>query len=443
VATFLRTTNANPAIQHLAATPFYADLLVRVFANAQAVSPVDEVTLVDLAVTEMCRREYGKGTLTEDVLPLAAFQEWLEELATLGYQSTGFSAAELRELADLITILSPRDLNEDEQRALIDQITMGPFISRSPTSGRLQLTHEILTEFLAGRRFAHEFTHDTARFASRLCQAPWPSDSMLFLVLAGLLRDRLDLLARLPATEPLSPEGLRNLVQLLALIPGADTRFRDGTISVEGARLNGVRFRDLNLAGVSFRGCDLEAATFDGCTLEGNRFEGAHLRNTSFIRGTETGLRSGSFGDCEHFESVILGERSRFEDPTSFMEWILGARARKDTSGPCPAARQVLVLFRKYVHVDGQPRRDSHGRRSLLRGRQEHGGPSPEACFSAAIDLGYLEERDFDQVRRPTGPKYGEMVSYVKSQLLSPGLRSLLDSLCRAPGCSHVSRQGD
>jgi len=444
VAAFLRTTNANPAIQHLAATPFYADLLVRVFANAQGASPGDEVTLVELAVTEMCRREYGKGTLTEDVLPLASFEEWLEELATLGYQSTGFSAAELRELADLITILSPRNLDEDEQRALIDQITMGPFITRSPTSGRLQLTHEILTEFLAGKRFAHEFVRDTARFASRLCHTPWPSDSILFLVLAGALRDRLDLLAQLPTREPLSPEGLRNFIQLLALIPGADARFRDGTISVEGARLNGVRFRGLNLTGVSFRGCDLEAATFDRCTLHGNRFEGAHFRNTFFTYGTESGLKSGSFSDCEHFESVVLGERSRFDDPRAFMEWILGAGARKDTPvGPCPAARQVLVLFRKYIHVDGQPRRDSHGRRSLLRGRQEHGGPSAEACLSAAIDLGYLEEREFDQIRRPTGPKYGEMVSYVKSQVLSPGLRSLLDSLCRVPGCSHVSRRGD
>lgn len=416
---------------------------MRVFADAQVASPVDEVALIDLAVREMCRREYGKGALTEDVLPLASFQEWLEELATLGYQSTGFSAAELRELADLITILSPRDLNEGEQRALIDQITMGPFITRSPTSGRLHLTHEILTEFLAGRRFAYEFAHDTARFASRLCQASWPSDSILFLVLAGALRDRLDLLARLPAAQPLSPEGLRNLVQLVALIPGADTRFRDGTIPIEGARLHGVRFRDLNLAGVSFRGCDLETATFDRCTLNENRFEGTHLRNTSFLHGTETGLRSGSFGDCEHFESVILGDRSRFEDADAFMDWLLGAGAKKDMpSGPCPTARQVLVLFRKYIHVDGQPRRDSHGRRSLLRGRQEHGGPSPEACLSAAVDLGYLEERDFDQVRRPTGPKYGELVSYVKSQVLSPGLASLLDSLCRVPGCSHVSRRG-
>ncbi len=440
VVSYLRTTDANPALRRLASTPFYADLLVRAFADARAAEAVDEVTLVDLAVREMCRREYRKGTLTEDVLPLASFEEWLEELATLSYQTTGFSTAELRELADLITVLSPRDLTDEEQRRLIDQITMGPFITRSATSGRLQLTHEILTEFLAGRRFAHEFTHDPGRFASRLSQAAWLSDSVLFPVLATALRDRLDLVARLPVSELLSPDGLRNLVQLVGLIPGGDARLRDGTVPVEGARLQDVRLTGLNLTGVSFRGCDLATAVFDRCTLQNNRFEGAHLRNTKFLHGTEVGLHSASFGDCEHFESVILGERRRFEDAKAFMQWFAGAGAEIPL-GPCPTARQVLVLFRKYIHVDGQPRRDSHDRRSLLRGRQEPGGPPPEDCLASAIDLGYLEARDFGQIRRATGSKYGEMVTYVKSQVLSPGLTSFLDSLCRAPGCAHVPKR--
>jgi hypothetical protein len=229
-------------------------------------------------------------------------------------------------------------------------------------------------------------------------------------------------------------------VQLIALIPGGDGKFRDRTISVEGARLNGLRFTALDLSGVSFRGCDLATTVFDRCVLKGNRFEGAHLRNTGFLNGTEQGLTSASFGDCEHFESVVVADRRRFGDVKAFLQWRLGDTARADAaSGPCPTARQVLVLFRKYVQVDGQPRRDSHERRSLLRGRREPGAPSPEDCLSAALDLGYLEARDFDQIRRATGSKYGEMVTYVKSQLLSPGLRSLLDSLCRVPACTHAS----
>jgi len=442
IASYLRTTNANPALMRLASTPFYADLLARVFADAQTASAVDEVTLVELAVREMCRREYRKGTLTEDVLPLASFEEWLEELATLSYQTTGFSAAELRELADLITVLSPRDLTDEEQRTLIDQITMGPFITRSAASGRLQLTHEILTEFLAGRRFAHEFAHDQSRFASRLSQVGWPSDSVLFPVLATALRDRLDAVARLPAGESLSPDGLRNLVQLVAFIPGGDARLRDGTVPVEGARLQDVRLVSLDLTGISFRGCDLATAVFDGCTLKHNRFEGAHLRNTRFLHGTEAGLGSATFGDCEHFESVIIGERRRFDDAKTFLQWLVGAGVSGEAPlGACSTTRQVLVLFRKYIHVDGQPRRDSHDRRSLLRGRQEPGAPSPADCLASALDLGYLEAREFDQVRRATGSKYGEMVTFVKSQVLSPGLTSFLDSLCRAPGCAHVPKR--
>jgi hypothetical protein len=33
------------------------------------------------------------------------------------------------------------------------------------------------------------------------------------------------------------------------------------------------------------------------------------------------------------------------------------------------------------------------------------------------------------------------MVAFVKSQVLSSGLRSLIDSLCRIPGCTHVPQR--
>jgi len=260
-------------------------------------------------------------------------------------------------------------------------------------------------------------------------------------VLAGALRDNLEDLIALAAREPLSPEGMRNLVQLIVLIRGGDARLRDGALRIEGCRLDGIRFRNLDLTGVSFRGCDLVGAVFDGCTMAEARFEGAHLHGTAFRHGSEEGLVAAHFGDLEHFESVVVGDRRHFSDHREFVQWLRGAVAPMATLGPCPSARQLLVLFRKYVHVDGQGRRDAHARRSLLRGRQEPGGPSPEACLDAALDFGYLEPREFDQIRRATGPKYGEMVSFVKTQAVSGGLRSLLDGLCRAPGCPHVPRR--
>ncbi len=103
-----------------------------------------------------------------------------------------------------------------------------------------------------------------------------------------------------------------------------------------------------------------------------------------------------------------------------------------------PPRLLCIYLFRKFVHVDGQGRRDSLDRLGVLRGRQVPGAPDYEKCVSGAIEFGYLESAEFQRVRRPRGPKYGELVTFVKNSTTSPGLRSLLDSLCRIPGCSHI-----
>ncbi len=439
VAHFLRACESNQALQRLASTPFYADLLVRTVADQGSAAPPDEVGLIDVAIESMCRREYEKGTLKEDILPLGSFREWLEELAALSQEASGLSVDDLHELADLATIFVARELGEDERRELVKQITMAPFLTQSGTSGRLQLTHEILAEFLAGRRFAAEFTHSPTRFASRLSQRPWPFDSMLFPVLAQALVNDLDRLSVVPTAEPLSQEGLRNLVQLIALIPGGDAALRTGRLSLDGAHLFGVRFVSLNLEAVSFRSCDLSNTVFDKCKLRGAHFEGAVLRNTAFLDIPEQDLVGATFGECEHFESIVVGERKRVEDPRAFEEWLEATTGRREPIvGPCPTARQVLFLFRKFIQVDGQPRRDSLDRRGVLRGRQEPGAPSTGDCLDAAIDFGYFQTRDFSQVRRAAGPGYGEMVTFVKSQSLTPGLRSLIDSLCRIPGCRHL-----
>jgi hypothetical protein len=443
VAEFLRATESNLAMQQLAATPYYADLLARTFGDGGVGTLQGEVALVERAVREMGRREYQKGTLREDVLPLDLFLEWLEELAVLGYEGAGFSAAQLRELADLITVFVVRELSEEEQRALIEQITMGPFLTRSAASGRLQLTHEILAEFLAGRRFAREFRTNPGRFASRLSRRAWPADSILFPLLADALGDRIEDIAGLGVSEGLSADGRRNLIQLVATMPNGERVFQAGKLLVEGARLEGVRFQGLDLRGVSFRRCDLSGAVFDKCRLDKNLFEGARFRNTAFLGGSELGLASASFGDFEHFESVVVEPRRRFDDYQTFLQWARGAEGGPDVrKGPCATARQILHLFGKYIHLDGQGRRDAHEYRSLLRGRREPGAPPPEECVKAAVEFGYLVRGEFSQVRRPTGPKYGEMVAFVKDQTMSEPLRSLLDALCHVPGCRHAGEAG-
>ncbi|OGA05206.1 MAG: hypothetical protein A3I00_08845 [Betaproteobacteria bacterium RIFCSPLOWO2_02_FULL_64_12] len=442
VSAFLRSIERSPALQDLASTPFYADLLVKNAHDLERQPLGSAGELLELAVSEMCRREYAKaGALRDERLPMAGFREWLEEFAALSYEEGGVSAAELRELADLAMVFTIGDLGEEEKKAIVEQITMAPFLTQSVTSGRLELTHEILTEYLAGRQLAREFASSSPRFADRLSRRAWPADSVMFAVLAGALQASLDRVVELPVAASLPAEGFRNVVQLIAMIKGGDTMFRSGRLVLDGARLGAIRLRGLNLNGVSFRGCDLTNVDFEGASLQGAHFEGALLSNTRFTRMPDGAMDGTVFGTLEHFESTFVGDGKRVDDHRVFSEWLArrkGSSTASSGSEPCPTARQILHLFMKFVHVDGQARRDALDRRAIVRGKQVPGAPAYEDCVSGALDVGYLEKAQFDRIRRPTGAAYGEMVNFVKGGIVSPGIRSLLGSLCRLPGCGHV-----
>lgn len=357
---YLNAIENSPALLRLASTPFYSDLLLSYFSGPISDAPTQEQDLVGLAIDEMCRREYEKGTISRDIFPLKSFKEWLQELAELSYQSGGISIEDLRELAKLAAVLATRELSEDEQNSLVEQITMAPFLKRSVTSGRIELTHEILAEVLAGQRFLAEFENNPAFFAARLSQREWPSDSMLFPVLSQGIGSKLDRLIDISLKESLSADGFRNLVQLVSLIPGGDAVFIDRRLQMDSARLQGVHFSGLNLDGVSFRGSDLTNVVFDGCSLKATKFEGSVLRGTGFLRIPKGGMISATFGDCEQFESIITGDRKRIDALEKFKEWLYIQTGRQEPiCGPCPTTRQLLFLFRKFVHVDGQGRRDT------------------------------------------------------------------------------------
>ncbi len=441
VGQFLDAINKHPAAAKLASLPFYADVMLRAFRELGALGFKDEVGLLDLAVTEMCRREYGKGVLREDLLPLHAFREWLEALAVVSYESGGVSIPDLRDLASFLPALVTRPIGEEEEEAIVEQIVMAPLLTRSATSGRVEFTHEILGEYLAGRSFLAEFKADSPRFASRLSQRPWPPDSILLRVLSQSLANRVEQITSLAIRESLPADGFRNLVQLLAMTQGGDAVLRTGRLMLDGARLAGVHFHQLNLDDASLRGCDLSNADFTGSFLRKARFEGSLLKNTRFTNLPEGALMGARFGGGEHFDSIIVGERRRIEDRHAFHEWVSKVTGQPEVApGPCPSSLQLLHLFRKFVHVNGQGRRDWIDRRGLERGRRVPGAPLYEDCISAALSFRYLEKGEFAVIRRPTGSYYGEMVSFVKNQVISSGIRSLLDSLCRVPGCVHISR---
>lgn len=438
VAQYLSLLERNETLNRLSSTPFYADLLIKTELDPKRENAIKEQDLISLAIENMCTREYEKGLLSKEIFPPKAFREWLEEIAAQSYQGGGISAQEFKDYAALAAVFASRELSDEEQRTLMDHITMAPFFKRSETSGRLEITHELLAEFLAGNHFTKFFRSNPAKFAYFLSQRPWPPDSILFSVLSRALEDKLEDLITFSNNEPLSQHGFRNLVQLINIIPMGFKKIKEGKIRLDGAKLQGVVFQNADLSGVSFRSADLSSAGFFCCNLQHALFEGAIIRKTIFEKIPERGLLSARFGDCEHFESAIVDGRL-IEDYKKFRKWNTEKTGIKEQAeGLCPSARQLLFLFKKFIHVDGQGRRDILDRRGVLRGKKEPGAETIENFLRASLDFGYFEEERGQRIRRASGTKYGEMVTFVKNQITSPDIRSLLDSLCRVPLCTHV-----
>ena len=436
VSTFIESVRSNATLDQLSATPFYTDLLLENFRAGNDSSDIrDEVQLVDLALHRMCQREYEKGALREDVLPADALVEWLEELAAISYEDRGVSVRELGELASVVPALIQQDLAEAKMEALVAQIEMLPFFRPSPVTRRIEFTHEIVAELLAARRFLKELRSGDPRFVARVSIRPWPADSVFFRILAS--SEMSSMLTNTYSRESLRPIARRNLIQLILLSHDLSVPFARTGVSLEGVGLEGLVFESLNLDDVSFRSSDLTNSTFRDCSLTAALFEGAILKNTRLMGSTGQQLARASFGRCEHFESIEVAGR-QFVDDGAFARWVVEATGTDAVEGPCATKQQMHHLFRKFVHVSGQARRDELDRRGLERGKQYAGAPDAGECVDRALRSGYLEEESrLKRIRRPQGEKYGEIVNFVMGAEVSAGLTAVLNSLCSKPGCRH------
>jgi hypothetical protein len=90
----------------------------------------------------------------------------------------------------------------------------------------------------------------------------------------------------------------------------------------------------------------------------------------------------------------------------------------------------------KFVRPDGQPRRSWLDLKAVVAGKRFY---DPDAVSRAALRYGYLvRDEGRERLKRPDGDAYGEMVNFVTSLGLSPGLRTVLDDVCDVASCDHV-----
>lgn len=439
---FLRCVRATPELRALCTSPFYANLVADSFAAAGGDALGDELQVLDRAITAMCRREYEKHpeVLQEDRIPLAALREWLELLAAGAYEQGGLPVAEVRDLATLLGT-SPGTDDAMAQRVAA-QIEIAPFLVRGAASDRVEFAHEILGEFLAARHFLWELDRAPARLLAHLALRPWPADSIILRVLAQAAPGRVQEFAAVAESDGLPPNARRNLAQWLALVPGGEQALRGAAITLENARLAGVRFTNLDLSGISLRGADLTNAEFSACTLRNARLEGAVWKNTALRRLPAGGLRGAGFGDGEQFESISLDDGRRLGDLKAFRIWVAHETGTKPTTEPpCPTAMQIRRLFRKFTGPDGHGKRDWLDRRGVQRGKDysDEGAAPMEKCVTSCEREGYFVPSPArpEHLRRASGAKYDEMTAFVTSGRLSVGLRTMLDRLCTSRGCAH------
>ncbi|MCR4409136.1 MAG: pentapeptide repeat-containing protein [Candidatus Saccharicenans sp.] len=444
VQRYMKTINSSPILQKLSSTPFYADLLIKLFKDDKLTfTSSDEITehyLINLIIEGMYNRENEKRLINKDVFPPSSYREWLEEIALENYKSKGIYLKELKDLANLSLCLASRPLNDTETNDLISSLLMAPFFKKSDASGKIEFTHELISEYLVGQRLIkYLYNNNTTSFAHLISLKSFPPDSVILSVLVNGLANKLNELAELPCHENFSSDGIRNIIQILLNSNNGFIPIREGLISLEGKNLKDLIFRNKDLRDISFRASDLSNTIFDNCILQNARFEGAIIRGTVFKNSSKDFLKDAKFGDCEHFQSAKLNDKL-IDDYDEFIDIISKYTGREPkTEGICPSARQLMVLFRKYIYPDGQARRNMLDRRGVLRGKKEKGAESPEDFLQAAIDFGFLiEEEKGKYIKRAQGDKYGEMVSFIKNQIISPSISSLLDSLCRIPNCRHV-----
>lgn len=431
-ARFIAAVEGNRTMESLASTPYYGALLADMYEADSLTDVSSETELLGRAVGAIIEREYEKGLLDRRVVSQSVVQEFIEVIAAEDFLNgfRGVPASDARELAEAIL----PDLSRDETDALVAQMTQVALFG-SGSDGELRFAQELVEQYLLAEYLVGLVSRPEV-LIRRLASREIPSDWITLRVMSDEVRQR-GLASSAP--QALFSAGrheaaFRALLQVAALVVPHPRALRD--VPFERRDLTGIRFESLDLTGCSFRAANLTDCVFSKCVLNDVDFEEAILSNTAFDDLSAGSLRGARFGDLVGLYSIIVDGRvlGRHADVRSWLEKGTGASAA--TLEPCNAALQLRHIFQKFVRPSGMGRRDWLGWKGVLAGRRHD---DPELAARVAVQHGYLiREGVRDRVRRPGGELLREIVTFVRSMQLSPGLRALLDEVCQVEGCEHV-----
>jgi len=450
VKDFIERIKPDP-LKTLSSIPYYCNILLDAFKDNKELNFKNNLDVLEYAVKNIIeqREVEEKELFSFDNFHggREEFYEWLGTVALYTYQND-FQAIQSEEVKELAKTILNQDLPEDERNNIITSLIQIALFSRGADRDTVGFKHELIAEYLAAKCMARKLGKEPLRkIAANLSNRVDFANSIMCKYLASQLAEKPgieDEIITTLKTEsfPNRERGFANLLQIIldSKLPSSKDLLRDAKF-MENRNLQGLQIYNIDLTKASFRNCDLSHAQFQKCTLRESSFENAYLSETKFTALPPNSLVQATFGNLERFESVYK-EHTRISDRAQMINWLEEETGRAyQNSMPCPAAQQLQVLFRKFVHPDGTGRRLDIKEDALTRGRRIEGAPNLGLCIERCINHEYLIRVPFrHRIRRSAGERYDDIVGFVKSHSLTKYMRQLLDDLCPEPECSHVSQ---
>ena len=440
VSDFLMTLHQNPIFVTISRLPYYYSLLLDEYREDKSSFGAfqSEFSLLEHIIQKIVEREMAKGLISKDHFESDGLDEWLQINGIRSYQNNykGFYIEDVREDAELVL---RSDISEDELRNAITSLEQFPLFTKGLVPGTINFKHELISEYLAAKWLSSKLKEDPVKAAKAIGDKLDFYDSLAFRFIVNVAADEdiKNRLVNIVQKRTNMNREFAHLLQILVMIDRENEMYQN--FLFDTCDLRCVVFENIDFRRTSFCNANLTGTRFISCNLQDAQFGSAILSKTSFSKLVDTALYGADFSQLEHFDSIFFNGRNidNRDQFRALIEKITDAPS--EIKDPCPAAMQLLALFRKYVHADGSGRRNELKSEALQRGRHYTDAPRPEECIKQCMTYGYLQRPNHRQrVERTGGAHYDEIVSYVKEWKMSSNIRSMLDSLCSIDGCPHV-----
>ena len=436
VAAFLNDIDRSPTLRSLSKLPFYCDLLLQQFRQGQLKEFNDDVSLLNFVIDQMIQREIDKGLIDLKHFESDGLQEWLEEIALSYVDSQPYAGIDRDEAKELGELVLREGLDENSKGHMMTTLLQFPLFRAGAETGLVAFTHDLIAQALAARAYVRAMTRPLTDIGQRLAHIDLEDPTLLRFMASHLTPVEESKIVEELRQGEIQGRGTAIFLSLLMIArPGQDV-IKNVRSNLESKDFTTVRFDRRDLSGVSFRGSDLSHAVFRKCDLRRTHFEGVFLNRTRFENNQ---LQDARFGDLSRIHS--LWDRNRLvEDPTKLREWVAQVTGRPSgqEEDVCPAALQLLHLFRKFITPLGEAKRHSLKRAALTAGKRYGSAPDSQTCVDVVVHHGYLTRPDSrGRFHRPEGDKYAETVRFVRDSSISNGLGQIIRELCPRHDCMH------